>query len=128
MTAGSKANTPIVIEIGGVTNPRSMSSTDDFVVTTLDTDGVSEIDSGYNKRARMTKVGEITSVLLVPTSDVNGMNNDYTFTMYSPIPITNNDQLKFTFPEQIVPPKNSEEMNCQGVTNINNVTCTIVGN
>lgn len=87
MTAGSKANTPIVIKIGGVVNPRSMEITDDFVVTTLDTDGVSEIDSGYNKRARMTKVGEIQSVLFVPSSDVNGKENEYTFTMYSPIPI-----------------------------------------
>jgi len=59
MTDGSAANTPITIQIGGVVNPRSMATTDDFVVTTLDTDGVSQIDSGYKKRAQMTQVGDI---------------------------------------------------------------------
>jgi len=89
-----------------------MATTDDFVVTTLDTDGVSQIDSGYNKRAQMTQVGDIQSVLLVPTSDVNGKENSYLFQMYSPIPLKSGDLLKFTFPEQIIPPKDGNTMNC----------------
>jgi hypothetical protein len=44
MTAGTQPNELITIQIGGVTNPRSMALTDDFVITMLDTDGLSQID------------------------------------------------------------------------------------
>lgn len=41
MTGGAEAGKPIIREIGGVVNPRSMATSGEFVVTTLDTDGVS---------------------------------------------------------------------------------------
>jgi hypothetical protein len=75
----------------------------------------------------MTSVGEIQSIMLSPTSDVNGMTNTYSFTMYSDIPLKNGDLLKFTFPPQIVPPASAEFMKCTGESYIIDVSCDIVG-
>ena len=46
-----------VIEIGGLKNPRSFEPTNLFKITTYDSDGVSLIDSGYDKNMQNTKAG-----------------------------------------------------------------------
>jgi hypothetical protein len=46
--------TPFNITIGGFVNPRSFAPTGSFVINTMDSDGVSIIDSGYNQTAAMS--------------------------------------------------------------------------
>ena len=109
-----------------MTNPRSFKPTDLFVITTLDTDGKSKIDEGFNKQATMTIIGEIPTVDVVPSNFVNGFVNTYTMTISSPIPILLGDRLKFKFPADIVPPADSTLMNCQGRDGLK-VDCQITG-
>jgi hypothetical protein len=89
----------------------------------LDTDGVSEIDSGFNKPATMSIIGDISTVAIVPGDFVNGAVSSYTFTLSSHIPIKMGDRLKFKFPADIVPPSDKKQMNCNGRTNVLDVDC-----
>jgi hypothetical protein len=97
------------------------------VVTTLDTDGISEIDSGFNKPATMSIIGVITTVDITPSNFVNGFVNTYTFTISSPIPIEIGDRLKFKFPSALTPPVENAAMKCAGRTNVLSVECQIAG-
>ena len=69
----------ITLIIGGITNPRSFKPTDPIIVTTLDTDRVSVIDSGYEFPVVNTIPGPITSFSIDPTSVTNGEVNSFTF-------------------------------------------------
>lgn len=123
----SASGTLITVQMGGLTNPRSFKPTDLFVVTTLDTDGVSEIDDGFNKPATMSIIGEITTVDITPSNFINGEINTYTFTISSPIPIEMGDRLKFKFPKELTPPSDKEEMACFARTNVLSIDCQIAG-
>jgi hypothetical protein len=69
----------ITLKIGGITNPRSFKPSDPIIVTTLDTDTVSVIDTGYNIPVVNTIPGQITSGSIEPTSVTNGEVNTFTF-------------------------------------------------
>jgi hypothetical protein len=55
------AGTKFTLEIGGVTNPRSIQPSGEFIITTYDTDAVSKIDDGFKARITMQNAGPITS-------------------------------------------------------------------
>lgn len=61
MQTGWNAREKLILEVGGITNPRSFKETEVFKMTTLDTDAESQIDSGYDLTATMTEAGEISS-------------------------------------------------------------------
>lgn len=69
----------ITLKIGGITNPRSFKPSDPIIVTTLDTDTVSVIDTGYSIPVVNTIPGPITSGSIEPTSVTNGEVNTFTF-------------------------------------------------
>jgi len=50
---GMDAKSNFTLSVGGFINPRSFAPTGPFVINTLDTDGVSIIDTGYNQTAAM---------------------------------------------------------------------------
>jgi hypothetical protein len=64
-------------------NPRSYQPTDDFVITTLDTDGKSIIDVGYNKQAVMSQMAELDQFHVRQSNFVNGVKNRYDFSLQS---------------------------------------------
>lgn len=41
--------------------------------------------------------------------------------------MANGDKVTFVLPSELTPPSNSSVMNCAGVTNVENVTCSISG-
>lgn len=80
IAGGEKAaGEEITLKIGGATNPRSFKPTQPIMVTSLDTDGVSQIDVGYNTQAVMTIPGEVTSFSITQDKFVNGIVNEYSF-------------------------------------------------
>lgn len=51
---GLPASQENVLKIGGVTNPRSFKPSGEFLMTTLDIDGVAKIDDGFRISVTMT--------------------------------------------------------------------------
>ena len=49
-------NTPTTILLTGITNPRTEKPTDFFRIITYDANGLSEIDAGFDKSTKMTKL------------------------------------------------------------------------
>lgn len=62
---GLSSGDSLTLQIGGATNPRSFAPTKNFYITTLDTDGVSKIDVGYNAVTAMTIAGSIVNFNVV---------------------------------------------------------------
>lgn len=85
-------------------NPRSYQPTDDFVITTLDTDGKSIIDVGYNKQAVMSQMAELDQFHVRQSNFVNGVKNRYDFSLQSQIPFITGDTIYFVFPPELSPP------------------------
>lgn len=84
--------------IGGVQNPRSFKPTANITLTTIDVDGVTLIDSGFNKSAVMTIPGLINGFTITPSSVVNGALNTYTFSAQAVIPFVIGDKITITLP------------------------------
>jgi hypothetical protein len=80
---GIPKGTSTTIVIGGFQNPRSFQPTDNFVVTTIDTDGKSLIDVGYNKQAIMTIMADLDQFHVQQSNFMNGIKNRYTFSLQS---------------------------------------------
>lgn len=116
----------ITLEIGGATNPRSFQPTGDFIVTTLDTDAVSFIDTGYKAKAEMTIAGPISSFSAVQANFTNGDVNVYTFAVQALIPVVVGDKFTMTLPEEMGAPTDAT-INCQPRSNIIRMSCTITG-
>lgn len=65
---GLAKDTAKQIRVGGLQNPRSFQPTDDFIITTLDTDGESIIDTGFNKQAAMEKQADLDQFYVTAAS------------------------------------------------------------
>jgi hypothetical protein len=78
---GLAAGQTVTLEIGGVTNPRSIQPSGEFIITTLDTDAVSKIDDGFRAKITMQNAGPITSFSTQQTNFTNGDVNNYTFSV-----------------------------------------------
>lgn len=98
---GMSAGSTLTLQVGGATNPRSFKPTGPIRITTLDTDGESVIDTGFNRSAVMTLAGPVTSFSAVQTNFTNGDLNTYTFSVQAVIPVVPGDKVTFTFPREI---------------------------
>lgn len=67
-------------------------------MASLDTDGTSIIDQGYNQNIQTSIAGTISDFLVKPSSVVNGDMNTYIFTIKSSIPLVVGDVISFTAP------------------------------
>ncbi len=61
-------------------------------------DGISEIDAGFEIETKMEKAWPIADWSVIPGSGTNGIATTYTFSITTPIQITNGDYLIYTFP------------------------------
>jgi hypothetical protein len=88
------------LDIGGIINPRSFQPSGPIVLTTLDTDAESQIDSGYLKVATMSVAGGIESFSVQQESFVNGELTTYTFSVQAQAktPVVSGDQLIMILP------------------------------
>lgn len=82
-------------------NPRSNISTGVFIISTFDDDGVSEIDSGFRFITNMETYAAIGDFSVLPSNDVNGEINTYTFTISTRVEIIDGDVLSFLVPNDI---------------------------
>lgn len=124
---GVPAGQSITLEIGGLRNPRSIRPSDAIVVITMDPDGTSQIDSGFDMPVTMTIPADMTSFDVQASAFTNGETNTYTFSIQQPIPLIAGDRIVFTMPDELAPPADSAAMACAGVTNINVMVCEIAG-
>jgi len=69
---GLARGSPFNITVGGFINPRSFAPTGPFVINTLDIDGISIIDTGYNQTAAMSVSADLQSFSVRAGSVVNG--------------------------------------------------------
>lgn len=119
--------TETTLKIGGVTNPRSFQPSGNIVVRTLDTDGKSEIDTGFDIPAKMTVAGPITSFSITQTNFTNGDVNTFTFAVQALIPVIKGDKFTMTLPDEIGAPADVATMNCTVRSNIIKMTCEVDG-
>lgn len=124
---GIAAGSTVTLEIGGATNPRSFQPTGNFIVTTLDTDGQSLIDTGYKGKAEMTIAGPISSFSTQQTNFTNGDVNLYTFAVQALIPVIVGDKFTMTLPDEIGAPADATVMDCKPRSNIVKMSCTVSG-
>jgi len=102
-------------------------TTEKFFVTTLDSDLVSTIDSGYDLATKMTIEAALTAFDATPSNVTNGADNTYTFSVVTEIPLLDGDRLSFTMPDQITAPSQSAELDCLPVEGLAKITCSISG-
>ena len=73
----------------------------------------------------MTSSGQLTSVVVVPTSVVNGAKNDYRFEIKPNIQLAIGDVLSITFPPEVLLPATSL-MKCKGDSKVTIDSCVKV--
>ena len=57
---------------------------------------------------------------MIPSSDVNGALNSYTFTIGTKVAIVEGDVFKFTFPDEIILPNEVEALNVTPIVRVVN--------
>lgn len=111
-----------------MTNPRSFQPSGPIVVTSLDTDFESQIDSGYNQQVTMALSGQVQSLSLQQGSFVNGAVNNYTFSMQTDIPVLKGDKFSFKIPAEVSVVTATGQLNCTGRTNVLKASCYVKDN
>lgn len=104
------AGTETIITVIGVNNPRSTKPTNVFIISTFDSDGISEIDSGFRITTVITEMASIADFSVQPSSVVNGELNTYTFTISTRVPFIAGDILTFVVPDEIKLPPSAEDL------------------
>lgn len=74
---GLEANKDHDIVIEGVVNPRSFKETEKWLMSSMDTDGVSAIDVGYKIGVTMTIPGDMNGFFAQTEQTMNGEIADY---------------------------------------------------
>lgn len=110
---GFQAGGNVTLEIGGVTNPRSIQPSGEFIITTLDTDAVSKIDEGFRAKVTMVNAGPITSFNTQQANFTNGDVNTYYFSVKALIPVIKGDKFTMTLPSEIGAPIDATQMDCE---------------
>jgi hypothetical protein len=62
------ANLATILNIGGISNPRSTKPSGSFNITTYDVDQVSVIDFGFRKNTKTMKAGNINTFTVLASS------------------------------------------------------------
>lgn len=91
-----------------MTNPRSFKPTSNLKMITLDIDGVSLIDVGYEFPIAMTIPGDMPNFSIQQGNRTNGVTTTYTFSSGIEIPVMIGDRLKLKFPLEIGLPSQAE--------------------
>ena len=105
------ANVPTEIVITGLDNPRNDKPTGPFVFVTFDSDGISEIDSGFNINTQMLDLAPITNFSVKPSNETNGGISDVTISITTQVKLEDGDVLSFTVPSQVIVPQTADELN-----------------
>ena len=76
----------------------------------------------------MTISGDMPNFSVEQTNKTNGIENTYVFSAQTVIPVVKGDQLKFSISPEIGYPRSEQQMDCQPIINVKDLTCEIVGN
>jgi hypothetical protein len=104
------ANTTTSIVIVGLDNPRNNKPTAEFKIWTFDSNGISEIDSGFNIGTQMTTFWKIDNFEVQPTIEINGASSRYNFTISTKTEFVAGDVVHFTFPRQVTLPSDPAQI------------------
>ena len=99
-----------VWNVHGINNPRSQMKTGVIKIRTFASNGLSEIDSGFNQDVQMTELAQMESFTVTTGSSVNGEENTYTFSINSRVTILDGDTISFNVPAQVGLPQTVEEL------------------
>lgn len=126
--AGLDAQKTYTLKIGGITNPRSFKETGKFMMTTMDIDGISHINEGYEKTIRMSVAGDMGGFKVKQTSNTNGVVNQFEISFQATIPVLDTDKFSLTLPSEMKAPADDTTLDCKPVKNVKKIKCTVQGN
>ena len=119
------AQTPTTIEIHGLINPRSDAQTGPFIFVTFDSDGISEIDSGFDISTKIDVLAPIQNMVFLPTDTITGVANttnggisSYEVAITTKVSLIDGDILSFTVPPQLVVPSDATDLHITSISRV----------
>ena len=117
----------IVLEIPGIRNPRSLSASSSFSVTTTDNSAnvIDTLSAGFT--VSMASVLDLQDVSIenTATDEINGAFDSYQVFVTAQTPTANGDRVVLRFPTSMSFPTSSASLTCTAGSNVVAVSCAM---